>query len=260
MRQGDLVGGYRLGIPIAEGASAQVFEVLAASGSAMAIKVLREDRAGDDLTAARFAREIRLAQSLSHPGLARLIDHGAGWIAFERLAGSLTDPAERERHGEPAAVLRLMCRLAETLGYLHGRGIAHRDVKPAQVMFRGPEEPVLIDLGIAGLIGGDPLEGAEIVGSPGWMAPEQAQGAPPSPAADVWSLCALGAWLLTGQRPFAGTADDILELRRGGCEPVFNFGTVPAAAGPLVDFLTAGLSPEPTQRPGLRRLTDLGPA
>ena len=255
-RQGDLVGGYRLGAPIAGGTSAQVFEATAPTGMAVALKLRRD---GDDLAAKRFAREIRLAESLSHDGLARLIDHGPGWIAFERLDGCLAAPGERERHAAPATALRLLQRLAQTLAYLHGRGIVHRDVKPAQVLFRPSGEPVLVDLGIAGLVGNDPLEGAEIVGSPGWMAPEQAQGAPPSPAADVWSLCALGAWLLTGRPLFSGGADEILAQRRAGREPAFYTAGLPPSTSPLVAYLAAGLSDDPALRPGLRRLIELPP-
>ena len=258
--QGDLVGGYRLGAMIGAGTAARVFEAATPSGTPAAMKIMRGDPAGDELAVRRFAREVRLAQSLSHPGLARLLDQGPGWIAFERFDGALTAPGARERHGEPAAALRLLGRLAETLVYLHGRGIVHRDVKPAQVLFRSPDEPVLIDLGIAGLVGGDPLEGAEIAGSPGWMAPEQALGAPPSPAADVWSLCALGAWLLTGRAPFAGAADEVLAQRRAGREPAFDFAGLPPDSGPLLAFLAAGLTREPARRPGLRSLTALVPA
>jgi len=250
-RQGDLVGGYRLGAPIAAGTSAEVFEATAPNGMVVALKLRRD---GDDLAAKRFAREIRLAESLAHDGLARLIDHGHGWIAFERLDGCLAAPGERERHAAPAAALHLLGRLARTLAYLHGRGIVHRDIKPAQVLFRAPGEPVLVDLGIAGLVGGDPLDGAEIVGSPGWMAPEQALGAPPSPAADVWSLCALGAWLLTGRPLFAGGADEVLAQRQAGREPAFDFSGLPAAAEPFLTFLVAGLAMEPARRPGLQML------
>ena len=255
-RQGDLVGGYRLGAPIAAGTNAEVFEATAPTGMVVALKLRRE---GDDLAAKRFAREIRLAESLSHDGLARLIDHGPGWIAFERLDGCLAAPGERERHTAPATALHLLARLGQTLAYLHGRGIVHRDIKPAQVLFRAPGEPVLVDLGIAGLVGGDPLEGAEMVGSPGWMAPEQALGAPPSPAADVWSLCALGAWLLTGRPLYSGSADEILAQRRAGREPAFDAAGLPPAIGPLLAFIAAGLSGDPALRPNLRRLIDLTP-
>src|SRR5690606_31967477 len=127
-----------------------------------------------------------------------------------------------------------------TLAYLHARGIVHRDIKPAHVMFFGAR-PVLIDLGAAGLAGEDPLEGSEIVGSPAWMAPEQLSGAAPAPSADIWSLCAVMMWLLTGVRPFSGQADDVLRQRREGCEAAFGADEWRQPDEALARWLKAGL-------------------
>ncbi|MGO4836706.1 protein kinase, partial [Rhizobiaceae sp. 2RAB30] len=156
----------------------------------------------------RFAREIALGVGGRHPGLAKVHAYGRNWIAFELL-----EPPG-DRLSKPGGLRRLVAQLAATLAYLHARGVVHRDVKPAHVMFR-EEQPVLIDLGVAGLIADDPLEGKEMVGSPAWMAPEQILGAKPAPSADIWSLCAVGASIAKGAPLFHGTTDAVLKERRG---------------------------------------------
>src|SRR5699024_7718530 len=124
----------------------------------------------------------------------------------------------------------------------------HRDLKPAHILFRN-HEPVIIDLGVAGLVANDPLEGAETIGSPAWMAPEQALGAPPAPAADVWSLCAIGHWLLYGRAIYTGDADAVLEARRAGAECPVGFSRIKDRR--LAAILAAGLGPAES-RPSAR--------
>lgn len=239
---------YRLVRPLREGPAVAVFEALDARGSPAVVKLARPGAAeADPLGARRFEREIALCRMLRHPGLATVLDHGSGWIAFERLDASLRDEAMRKRFATPAAARPLLAQVAATLAYLHARGVVHRDVKPAHVMLRG-DEPVLVDLGVAGLVADDPLEGAEIVGSPAWMAPEQAAGAPPAPAADIWALCAVAAWLLTGVPPFSRAADAVLAARRRGDRPTFRLSELAEGDTGLVALIEAGLG-EADQRP-----------
>lgn len=226
---------YQPGALIHDGHSGPVFTARDATGARVVLKRLRDG--ADRLGALRFEREAALGAMLAHPGLARLLDHGPGWMAFEPLAPALSDPQVRQEHAAPDAARRLLAQLAATLAFLHARGVVHRDVKPAHVMFRS-DRPVLIDLGVAGLISDDPLEGSECVGSPAWMAPEQASGARPAPPADIWSFGALGAWLLLGAAPYAGSADDVLERRRRGDPPGFGFAElrgIDAALAALVE-------------------------
>jgi serine/threonine-protein kinase len=199
--------------------------------------VLKEARALDALGKRRFQREARLGRDLKHGGLASVLDDDEGWIAFEPLEGSL---ASKPRINDLAEIHRILERLASTFAHLHARGVVHRDLKPAHVMFRG-SEPVIIDLGVAGLVGDDPLEGTEIVGSVAWMAPEQAFGANPDPSADIWSFCAVAHYMLTGQPLFCGSADAVLDMRRAGaqCRPRLQEIDDPV----LTAILAAGLGP-----------------
>lgn len=198
---------YELIRPLRTGSTVSVHEAVDGA-TPVVVKALDEAVASaDPIGRRRFAREIALGVGGRHPGLAKVYCHGQGWIAFERL-----EPPG-DRWVRPGGLRRVVARLAAVLAYLHARGVVHRDVKPAHVMFRD-EQPVLIDLGVAGLIADDPLDGKEMVGSPAWMAPEQILGACPAPSADIWSLCAVGASLAQGAPLFRGTAEAVLAQRR----------------------------------------------
>jgi serine/threonine-protein kinase len=231
------------------GRSFDIFDAIDPEGRRVAIKRAHRLTGLDRL---RFAREARLGRALRHAGLPEILADAPDWIAFERLQGSLLDgPA-----GLPG--LPPLREIAETLAHLHSCGVVHRDLKPAHVMFRG-SRAVLIDLGVAGLVGGtDRLDTGEIVGSPAWMAPEQMRGAAPAPSADIWSFSALAHRLLAGWPLYAGTAEAVFEARRAGAGPRPDFSFLPDRR--LADALDAGFA-APSERPSARELaTALGNA
>lgn len=215
--------------------------------------VKRLTDAGDIIALRRFERERRFARLLRHPSLPRLLAEGDDWIAFDALeARSL-----QHRGLDPAAVRAILLPLADALAFIHARGIVHRDIKPAHVLFRGAT-PVLIDFGIAGTPDDD-LQQAELSGTPAWMAPEQLFGGAVGPAADIWSFSALGLFLLTGEKPYAGDADTVLRLRRAGEPPAFAMPATCVREDPaLAGLLKAGLGPaagRPAAADFVRRLT-----
>ena len=220
----------------------EVVHAVDANGVEVIVKRLnrREGIAADPVGIRRFEREIALSVALDHPGLARVASHGDNWIAFECLEHPLANQERQNLLATLDGVASLIGMLGETLAYLHSRGIVHRDVKPAHVMFRG-KQPVLIDLGVAGLVGGDPLDGTELVGSPAWMAPEQIAGAEPEPSADIWSLCAVGLTLVRGRPLFSGSPEEVLDQRRNKTrDPVCLSGYLEGAPG-LKAILETGL-------------------
>jgi serine/threonine-protein kinase len=219
-----------------------VFHAVDDDGAEVIVKRLNhaKDAAIDLLGVRRFEREIALSMALDHPGLARVASHGANWIAFEYLEHPAANDERKKSLASPAGISRLIGDLAEVLAYLHSRGVVHRDVKPAHVMFRG-KQPVLIDLGVAGLMGDDPLEGTELVGSPAWMAPEQIAGAKAAPAADIWSLCAVGAALVRGRPLFSGSAEEVLNQRRNEARELTCLGGYLDDTPDLKALLEAGL-------------------
>ena len=183
------------------------------TGEADAIKVLRDDGAHTP-NAARFAAEIALLAELTHPGIVRYVAHGVTpddqpFLAMERLAGE--DLGARLARGvlSLAEALRLVERVASALGEAHQRGIVHRDLKPSNLFLRERtiEGITLLDFGIARRAGADRslTRTGAVMGTPDYMAPEQARGAPDvGPAADVFALGAILYQCLTGRPPFAG--------------------------------------------------------
>lgn len=231
-----------------DGAGIRVYEAELVRGEPAVVK-MRVREPGGEAERRRFAAELRFARALAHPSLPRLLDWGEDWMAFERLEGSLAEPATAAAHAEPQAVRRLLSALGDALAYVHALGVVHRDVKPAHVMFRRGR-PVLVDFGIA-LSVGDPPPAPEICGTPAWMAPEQLHGGHAGGATDVWSLSALGLFLLTGLRPYAGDPDAVIARRLAEEPPAFDRvrSTGPASSdAALADLLWQGLGP-PEERP-----------
>jgi TolB-like protein len=196
--------------------------------------------AGDERARARFRREARVAASLTHPGLCRIYDfgedHGELFIVMELLEGETL--GERLAGGAMAVADALPIALAilAALSALHARGIVHRDLKPANV-FLTPDGVKLLDFGLArreappspdsvtGL-----THGGTLLGTPGYMAPEQATGGPVDQRSDLFAAGALLFELLAGRRAFAGrTTIEILHATIHEQPPALTGGPAVAA-------------------------------
>ncbi|HEV8319989.1 MAG TPA: protein kinase [Myxococcota bacterium] len=183
------------------------------SGATVALKVLRAADAGE--RAERFAREARLLAEISHPAIVRYVDHGTTgegerWLAMEWLDGETLEARLRRASLDVPQTLALAARVAEALGMAHRRGIVHRDVKPSNLFLQDGrlERVKMLDFGVAALTnvgpGASSTGGAGAgIGTPGYMAPEQARGGPDVDArADVFSLGCVLFECLTGRPPF----------------------------------------------------------
>ena len=178
-------------------------------GRTVAVKVLAERWATDPEFHARFLREARTAASLSgEPNVIAIYDVGETGedlpvIVMEYASrGSLAD---RLRQGtvQPGQALPWLEQAARALDIAHGRRVVHRDVKPANLLLADDETIRVSDFGIARAAGQDTLtEPGSVLGSVGYMAPEQARGEPTSPASDRYALACVAFELLTGRRPF----------------------------------------------------------
>ena len=178
-------------------------------GRTVAVKVLAERWATDPEFHARFLREARTAASLSgEPNVIAIYDVGETgenlpFIVMEYASrGSLAD---RLRQGTVKAgeALPWLEQAARALDIAHGRRVVHRDVKPANLLLADDGTIRVSDFGIARAAGQDTLtEPGSVLGSVGYMAPEQARGEPTSPASDRYALACVAFELLTGRRPF----------------------------------------------------------
>jgi serine/threonine protein kinase len=218
----------------------------------VAVKVLR-DVAGDDGDRARFTGEARTLAGLSHPGLVMVLDAGlAGdsseqpYLVMELVEGTTLGEVVR---GGPVPLERLReigARVAEALGYAHGQGVVHRDVKPSNVLVDAAGRVKLADFGIAKLLGdtASHTRTGMTIGSAAYLSPEQVRGEPITVAADVYSLGLVLLESITGERAYPGPAMEaaVARLHRAPEVPAH----LPA---PWRDLLPAMLAFEPAERP-----------
>ncbi|HST85232.1 MAG TPA: protein kinase [Kineosporiaceae bacterium] len=209
-------------------------------------------------TASRARREARAAGRLNHPGAVTIHDiieeDGRFHIIMELIrAPTLADLVRAEGPLSPARVAAIGALVLDVLDFAHAEGIVHRDVKPSNVMVLSQDRVKLTDFGIA-LLRGDPqltTSGATL-GSPLFMAPEQAAGTAVGPAADLWSLGATMYYAVEGRAPFDRPAAMavLAAILSQTPDPV-------RLAGPLEPALVALLTRAPESRPDgvvLRRL------
>jgi hypothetical protein len=224
------------------------------TGELVAVKVLRV--AHPD-AAMRFAREAELLASLDHPAIVRSVATGATprgepFLAMEWLEGEdLSARLARERLSISEA-LTVATRVAEALGAAHARGVVHRDVKPSNLFLVGGElERVrLLDFGIAKLTLGESraTQTGALIGTPGYFAPEQAEGGRVEPASDVFALGCVLFECLTGQPPY-GEVGGMVGLTRLLLEAPPRLETAMDAPAELSDLLARMMSRAASARP-----------
>ncbi|WP_437679506.1 serine/threonine-protein kinase [Sorangium sp. So ce131] len=195
------------------------------AASRVAVKVLRAELRDDPLLVARFEREADAASRVRHPNVLRVEalerDGDAPCFAMELLVGlDLADTLTFARSLVPSRAVRIAADVAAGLEAAHRAGVIHRDVKPENVFLvhaaDGREIVKLLDFGFAFIEGQGALL-PRVVGTPEYMAPEQAQGAPAAPAADVYALGIVLYEMLAGRVPFQGPYPAIAEQH--GREP-----------------------------------------
>lgn len=217
------------------------------------MKVIRAAHAYDAGFRARFRREVETAGRVINPWVVPLLDADpdaeSPWLATAFVPGPSLAEAVEEYGPLPYGTVRVLgARLAEALDAVHGAGLVHRDVKPGNALL-AVDGPRLIDFGIARMPEDTALTASGmVVGSPGFLSPEQAQGRGREigPASDVFSLGCLLAYVVTGERPFGRSSAAEMLVRTVHDEP--DLDGVPE---PLLPLLRACLLKEPGSRPAL---------
>ena len=210
------VRGYKVLEKIGEGGMSSVFladdEV---HGRKAVLKILKVRRKEDEELWQRFFQECAILSAINHEHVERIYDQGFGdemaYIAMEHLGGgSLREVIDRGLSRRQA--LSLLSQAASGLAAIHSRGIVHRDIKPANLMLRTEGVLVLTDFGVAKRTehaSGHTIQG-EVLGTPHYISPEQAQAGEVGPSADLYSLGVIFYEMLTGKRVFTG--ETILEI------------------------------------------------
>ena len=253
--QPRLAGRYELVRPLGHGAMAVVDLANDVElERPVALKRLAENLARDDELRTRFIREARLAARLSHPNVVRVFDvgeeDGRPFIAMEFVeGGTLADLVERRGRLPSAEVATLGVQACAALAAAHAAGLVHRDVKPQNLLLGSDGVLKLGDFGIAAGHEGTrlTLEGT-VLGTAGYLAPEQARGEQVTAAADIYALGAVLYELLTGAPPHR--AATLAEL---GADDAFGptdlAAHAPTAPAELVAAVDGCLALRPEERP-----------
>jgi len=207
---GRSLGKYRILEQLGTGGMATVFKAYdPAMDRSIAIKVPSAHLLEDPQFRVRFQREARLIARLEHPHILPVYDfgeeQGVPYLVMRYVdGGTLRDRLSRGILPFDQA-LRLVAEVAEALAYAHGKGVIHRDVKPANVLLDHDGSALLTDFGIARLVEQTmQLTQGVVLGTPQYMAPEQVTGKPVDARTDIYALRMVLYELLTGRRPFEG--------------------------------------------------------
>jgi serine/threonine protein kinase len=233
---GDQVAArYQIVRLIGSGGTGEVFEALdTALGETVALKALKPSVAGSAIQLERFRREIQSARKVTHPNVCRIFDmgiqNGSGrdrfFLTMELLVGSsLADRIDEGRPYTADEALPIAAQIADGLVAAHAAGVIHRDLKPGNIMLLPPlmgqlaQRAVITDFGLA--LSEDQsdmrlTESDELIGTPEYMAPEQAEPGPATPATDIYALGLILYEMLSKRQPFeaGGTALATVLVRR----------------------------------------------
>ncbi|WP_233580441.1 serine/threonine-protein kinase [Streptomyces triticirhizae] len=243
------VGRYRITGRLGAGGMGRVFLGRSPSGRLVAVKVVRAELADDPGFRERFAREVRAARKVAGLFTAALVDADPDavtpWLATAYVPGPALDEAVVAHGPWPVASVRALgAGLAEALEAIHAVGLVHRDLKPSNVLI-APDGPRVVDFGVSVAVEATALtRTGVVVGTPGFMAPEQLTGAPVTAATDVFALGAVLTYAATGTGPFGTGSAQSLNFRIAYEEP--DLTRIPA---PGLEIIGRCLAKEPAERP-----------
>jgi serine/threonine protein kinase len=216
LKPGEQIGPYEIVAPLGRGGMGEVYRARDARlRREVALKLLSDAQADDQESLERFHRETHVVAALNHPNIVAIHDsgthRGVPYAVTELLEGE--NLAERLRSGPvaPKRATEIVCQLADALAAAHARGVVHRDVKPENVFLTRDGRAKILDFGIArvenpGLTGGI-RRGASaagiVIGTAGYISPEQVRGARADARSDLFALGVLFYEMLTGRRAFS---------------------------------------------------------
>ncbi|MCB9602464.1 MAG: protein kinase [Sandaracinus sp.] len=258
-----LVGGrYELLRPLAGGGMGAVHEALdVVVGRRVALKTLHPHLVAEPALCERFRREAFAAAALAHPHIAQASDYGVDprhgpYLVLELVVGeSLADRLARDGALKPERAVIATHQILDALGAAHAVGIVHRDIKPGNLFLTrlaGVTDVVkVLDFGVAKLYESETWQRltktGQVIGTPTYMAPEQALGAPIDARADLYSVGVVLYGMLAGRPAFRpGGAEVLVDLLRGNCPPLRE--VAPHVEPQLAAVVTRAMSVDPRDR------------
>ena len=255
---GQVIDTYRIEGRIGAGGMGTVYRAHDEKlGRPVAIKLLPPDVARDAERLRRFRSEARAASSLNHPHILVIHDvgevDGRAFIVTELVEGRTLRERLDAGPVAPAEAIAVATQVASALSAAHARGIVHRDIKPENVMIRHDGYVKVVDFGLAKLTAAPAGGAAErtepglVLGTPRYMAPEQARGLDTDPRTDVWSIGVVLYEMLAGRAPFAAATHADLIAAILQAEPL-PLGAAQGVAEPLVRLVATALQKDPARR------------
>ncbi len=251
---GEILGRYHIISELGRGGMGVVYKALDPKLERfIAIKCLNEELSADEIVVARFLREARNVAALNHPNIAQIFvadEHdGKPYFVMEYVDGeSLADFIDREGQCSPEMARRVTEQAAKALAAAAEEGIVHRDVKPGNIMIDRRGRAVLTDFGIACIAAEQSGASDQIMGTPGYLAPEALSGGPVDSRSDMFALGAVWFEMLAGERLMPGRElkDTFSQLARG------NFPDLCALEGKVddrvIDIMGRLLAVQPENR------------
>jgi eukaryotic-like serine/threonine-protein kinase len=237
---------YQLNEPIAAGGVGQVWRAAdLLLDRQVAVKLLRPEYSDHPETLERFRAEAKHAGSLTHPCIARIYDYSNSgptvppYLVMEFVNGpSLADVLAADTV-DPVLALDVVAQAAAGLDAAHRSGLVHRDIKPGNILIGEDGLVKVTDFGIAHAVGSVPVTATgEVLGTPGYIAPERVGGAQATPSSDLYALGIVGYECLAGTPPFRGTPLEVALAHRDRPLPPLP-PDIPPGAVELVMRLTA---------------------
>ncbi|MFE0509941.1 protein kinase [Streptomyces sp. NPDC058964] len=256
------IGAYRLLARLGAGGMGHVYLARSDRGRTVAVKLVREELAAQEEFRARFRQEVQAARRVGGHWTAPVLDAdteaAVPWVATGYVAGPTLQQVVGNDHGAlPERSVRILAAgLAHALKDIHAAGIVHRDLKPSNVLVT-IDGPRVIDFGIARALetlAGDGLtRTGSLVGSPGFMAPEQVRGDRITPACDVFCLGSVLAYAATGKLPFGAANSGVHALMFRIAQEDPDLEGVPEG---IADLVRDCLKKDPAARPALDRILE----
>jgi serine/threonine-protein kinase len=259
------LGRYRIDGVLGRGAMGVVYRAYDPMiARVVALKTIRKELFADCEQAElinRFKNEVQAAGRLQHPGIVMVFDYGedaeSAYIAMEFIDGAPLDTLLSP--GQPTALARVaawMGDLLQALEYAHARGVVHRDIKPANLLINAGAHVKISDFGIARIASSTLTQAGAVVGTPSYMAPEQFRGEQADGRADIFSSGIVLYQLLTGARPFSGTAATVMHQIMHD-EPRAPSAVLPALGTRFDHVVATAMAKAPDQRyPSARAFRD----
>ena len=219
----------------------------------VALKLLRKELSADPAEAARLEQEARLTAAINHPHVVQVYSAGHAhdqiYLVMELVDhGSLDDLMAQHPCVPEARVLRAGIQVAKGLQAAHEKGLIHRDVKPANILFANPETAKIGDFGLAVTAGQDAEAAREIWGTPYYVAPERLNNEPEDFRSDIYSLGATLFHALAGRPPIEGETTSASELSTLKNNPPDLRAIAPDISPATANMIAQMIAPDPAQR------------